>query len=344
MIVVDAERARSLGERVLGRYGASAAEARLQADLLLEADLRGRRSHGLQRLSVLTARLECGVLVAGAVPRLEWKAGSFLAVDGGDGFGVVAVRAAIEQLVLRAADTGVAAAGIRRGGHIGMLAPHLEEICGKGLVGFIMTTSEALVHPTGGRTALLGTNPIGICVPADPEPFVLDMSTAAISAGEILARGQSGEALPPGRCVDSHGNPTTDPELARAGAISPFGGSKGYGLSLAVELLVALMSATALGTDVVGTLDTDSRATKGDLVIVLDPDAVGQVATVAAISSYLDTIRAAPRAAGIDRILIPGDRMRAERARSLRDGIRYPSALWDSLLALDDNRSAGADD
>src|SRR5262249_34134003 len=152
------------------------------------------------------------------------------------------------------------AGAIRRSSHLGMLAPYVERIIAAGHIGLMLTTSEALVHPAGGRTALIGTNPIAIGIPAEPVPFVLDMSTASISAGEIMARAHTGTELPLGRAVDADGAPTTDPHRAREGSISPFGGGKGYGLALAFELLVAWATQTALGTDVRGTLDVDQLA------------------------------------------------------------------------------------
>ncbi len=127
----------------------------------------------------------------------------------------------------------------------------------QGLIGIAFATSEALVHPAGGRVALIGTNPIAIAIPAQPHPFVLDMSTAAISAGEVIALGDRNRALPAGRAIDRVGIPPTDPFAALDGAISPFGGSKGYGLGLGIELLVAMVADSELGTRVHGTLDTD---------------------------------------------------------------------------------------
>ncbi|MDO8210225.1 Ldh family oxidoreductase [Conexibacter sp. CPCC 206217] len=337
---VDAQRARRLGEAVLHAAGAPAAHAAMQAGALVEGDLRGRPSHGLQRLPTLVQRIRAGVLDPAATAALRWTGEAFLAVDGRDGFGPVAANAAIDALAERVPRSGIALAAIRRSGHIGMLAPYLERICAAGFAAIVLTTSEALVHPAGGRTALVGTNPIGIGVPAKPQPFVLDMSTAAISAGEIIAHAHRGATLPQGRAVDEAGRPTTDPERALAGAISPFGGAKGYGLGVGFELLVALLSATALGRDVHGTLDVDQLATKGDVLIVLDPRAsVGDaVASVASrIDDYLDELRAAPTAPGVPAVLVPGDRMRGARARRQRDGIPYPAALWAQLERLEES-------
>lgn len=329
--VVGADRALALGTAVLEAHGAPAEHAAAQARVLVAGDLCGRASHGMQRLPTLVGRIRSGALAPAARPALEWRAMALLQVDGHDGFGPVAMQAAIDAACERVWSTGVTVAAIRRSGHIGMLAHYLELLCARGLAGIVLTTSEALVHPAGGRIALVGTNPIGIGVPAQPHPFVLDMSTAAISAGEIIARGHRGEQLPPDRAVDEHGRPTTDPEAAQAGAISPFGGAKGYGLALGFELLVATLSGTALGTAVHGTLDVDRRATKGDVLIVLDPrtDVAGQV------RDYLRELRAAPTAPDADAVLVPGDRMRAERERRERDGIPYPTALWKQLERLE---------
>ncbi|MBS1878026.1 MAG: Ldh family oxidoreductase [Actinobacteria bacterium] len=343
LISVGHDEAQQAGEAILAKHGVGRSAAALQTSHLVEGDLRGRPSHGMQRLPTLIERIESGVLDPEAELQTSWTSDAFLAIDGHDGFGTVAIEAAIELLSDRAGRTGVAMAGVRRASHIGMLAPYLERICERGMVGIVMTTSEALVHPTGGRTALLGTNPIGVGVPADPEPFVLDMSTGSISAGEVIASAQRGESLPPGRCIDAAGNPTTVPERAQDGAISPFGGGKGYGLSLAIELLVALLSRTALGVEVRGTLDGHHPVTKGDAVIVIDPAVVGAPSPASYLSAYLEELRVAPTAPGYDSVLIPGDRMRSERERRLRAGIPLPAALWQELLRLRDEKMAGAE-
>lgn len=336
-VTVAADRARAVCAGVLAALGAPEAVAAGHAGLLVEADLRGRPSHGLQRLPVLVDRIKAGLIVPDAVPETTWVTPSFLRVDGRDGLGSVAMRTAGEALGEACEGTGLAVAAISNSGHVGMLAPYLEAICARGQIAIALTTSEALVHPAGGRTALVGTNPIGVGIPAEPDPFVLDMSTAAISAGEIIARGQRGEELPPGCAVDADGVPTTDPARALEGAISPFGGAKGYGLGLALELLVASLSRSALGTDVLGTLDTEHRTTKGDLLIVIDPAALSLPDPVAYLGGYLEELRQAPTAPGVERVLVPGDRMRAERELRLRDGIAYPAALWERLEGISAN-------
>jgi LDH2 family malate/lactate/ureidoglycolate dehydrogenase len=334
-LIVPWAQASALCERVLCHYGTPGEHAKAQAYMLVEADLRGRPSHGMQRLPTLVARIRRGLLTPRAQPALTWRTDAFATVNGGGTFGVVAAYAAIDAITSCSARTGVALAAISNSSHLGMLAPYLERMCERGLVAMALTTSEALVHPAGGREALLGTNPIGVGVPADPGPFILDMSTGAISAGEIIAHRLRGEDLPADCAVDQDGRPTTDPTRALAGAISPFGGAKGYGLGLAVELLVALLTGTALGREVKGTLDEEHPATKGDILLAIDPAAAGVADPPVYVTGYLDELRAAATAPEADAVLIPGDRMRRERRHRLRDGVPYPIALWERLTALE---------
>ena len=331
LVKIPVDTAQRLCRAVLETAGAPQANADAQTRQLIAGDLAGRPSHGLQRLPTLIERIRNGVLDPAAEPAVSVR-GAALDVDGRGGFGPVALWAAVEAAIPMARAYGVAVASVRNSGHIGMLAPYVESIARRHLIGLLLTTSEALVHPAGGSAALVGTNPIGIGVPADPEPFVLDMSTAAISAGEIMAHAERGEALPPGRAVAADGVPTTDPKAALVGAISPFGGFKGYALGLGFELLVAALTGTAMGRDVHGTLDVTEPATKGDVLIVASGDR--DAADAAAITRYLDELRASPTAPGVERVLVPGDRLRAESHRRRSDGVVYPSETWQRLSQL----------
>jgi LDH2 family malate/lactate/ureidoglycolate dehydrogenase len=289
----------------------------------------------MQRLPTLVARIANGVLDPSASPSIaSRRAAAAFTVDGRHGFGPPAAQLAIRELRDAARRFGLGVAAIRDAGHLGMLAPYVEQLASKGLIGIAFSTSEALVHPAGGRLALLGTNPIAIAIAVKGEPFVLDMSTAAISAGEVIVHAERGTRLPEGRAIDAEGHPTLDPSAAMGGALSPFGGPKGYALGLGVELLVAALAGSELGTRVHGTLDVDKRSTKGDALIAIDPAALNAAGVEDRASEYLHELRSSPPAPGSAGILIPGDRMRAERARRMEAGILYPAGTWRRLLAL----------
>lgn len=342
LIRVDAAEEQGLIVDVLRGLGASEDEATQQAKVLVEADLRARPSHGVQRLPVIAQRIRRQLIRPATLYTASWSADALLTVDGRQGFGPYVAMRAAEAIGQRAARTGVAAAAIRNSSHLGMLALYVEPLAAAGAIALAFTTSEALVHPWGGRVALVGTNPLAVAVPTDDEPFVLDMATGAISAGELIARGQRGQALPPGCAVDAEGSPTVDPAAAQLGAISPFGGAKGFGLGLAIELLVAALTETALGEEVRGTLDVTDPVTKGDVLIAFDPQAAGLAPFGERLAQYLRALRASPPAPGSGGVAIPGDRARAERGLRLSDGIPLPASLWRELVQLRDGIARGA--
>ncbi|OMQ16690.1 hypothetical protein A7K94_0200860 [Modestobacter sp. VKM Ac-2676] len=323
---------RTVGE-ILQNVGIPGSDADVQAELLLDGDLRGHHSHGIRRLPVLVERIRNGLIATTADVRIEWRTDSFATVDGGWGLGAVVAHAAVDAVMGRADSTGIAVAAVHGAGHVGMLAPHVERIAAGGQIGIALTTSEALVHPWGGSQALIGTNPIGIAVPTLEVPLVLDMSTASVSMGRILEHLGRGRPIPDGWAVDQDGQPTNDAAAATRGAISPFGGAKGYALGLAFEAVVAVLTGTALGTGVRGTLDTTEPTTKGDVFLAVSLARLGLEGALPAVTAWLEELRSS----GVDParpVTVPGDRSRALRAQRMADGVPLHRSTWTETLAL----------
>lgn len=328
---ISAERERRLIVTALTEAGVARAAAGAQADWLVEADLRGHPSHGIQRLPVLVERVRRELVNPTASPRLDWATESALLVDGDAGLGPWAGLKAMTALIERTPDTGVTVAAMRNAHHLGLLSLYVERAAARGLIGLALTTSEALVHPWGGARALIGTNPIAVAIPARPAAFVLDMATSEVSMGKVIAADQRGDSLEPGWAIDSDGQPTDDP--ARVTALTPFGGAKGYGLGLAIELLVGVLSRTALGEGVLGTLDVEHPPTKGDLFVCLAPERFGVAEELEdTVDGYLAEVRRSSARGG--RVSIPGDGARRRRAKAMRDGVELPEALVDQLREL----------
>jgi len=320
-------------ERILARQGVPPDHARIQANLFIGAQMRGTASHGLLRLRRVVERLKAGLSLAGETGHQEWTAKSFLSVDGKGGLGPVVARAALDAVIPRARETGIAIAAIRNAGHLGAIAYYADYVARQGLTVIALTISEALVHPFGGRKAMIGTNPVAIGVPATPEPLVLDMATSLVSMGKIHDHANRGAPIPQGWALDADGNPTTDAAAAKHGAISPFGGAKGYALGLAFEVLVASLAASAIGTGVRGTLDSEHPSNKGDLFIVIAPPHAE--AAKALVTEYLAAIRTSPPADPARPVLIPGDRAHAARDKSKVEGVTLDDGLWEDLRKLD---------
>jgi L-2-hydroxycarboxylate dehydrogenase (NAD+) len=334
-IVVSAEDVRSTIIHVLSKLGASERESSIQADVLTEADLRGHHSHGLQRLPVLAARIRKQLIRVMAEPDYIWTADAVLSVDGKDGLGPFVAETAHEIAKSRLQEKGIVAVAIRNSSHIGMIGYYSEKRAREGIVCIAMTESEALVHPHGGTKALVGTNPIAIGIPSEPAPFVFDMATFTSAIGKIYASKHRGETIPLGWAIDAEGKPTTDPDAALKGSLTPLAGPKGYGLGISIGILAGLLPGAEIGRTVLGTLDTEFRCTKGDLFLLLNPAAFPGGALLAAhVASYLDELRSSPPQNNCDQVIVPGDRARKVREERMRSGIPLPKEVWHAAERL----------
>ncbi|MFZ2857996.1 Ldh family oxidoreductase [Acidovorax sp.] len=328
-MLVPHEKAVAAAIEALENANVPSDHARLQVDLLVEADLRGRASHGLMRLPRIVERIGNGVTDPNTTGCIEWR-GNVAFVDGQMGMGPIIACNAIDQLMQRVETAGVAVAAIRNSNHLGMLAWYAERVARQGKVLLAMCTSEALVHPWGGRHAMLGTNPLAIGVPAGKTPFVLDMATSLVSMGQIHDYALRNAPIPPSWALDAEGNATTDARLAKAGSIAPFGEAKGYALGIALEVLITALTASAVGRNVVGTLDSTQACNKGDVFIVIDP--IAQPGVTESIERYLDDVRASGL---VEKpVAVPGDRALATRAKRQRDGLELAEDVWARLQSL----------
>lgn len=318
---------RSTALEALANAGVSPADAEIQLSLLLDAELRGVASHGLLRLPRVLERIANGVTDPASPAAFEWRASALLDVDGRQGLGPVVAMHALDRICGRARETGVASAVIRNCDHLGMLAWYAEHVAGRGQVLIALTVSEALVHPWGGRQAMLGTNPIAIGIPTDSNPFVFDMATSLVSMGKIHDHANRGVPIPEGWALDAEGNATTDATAAKAGAIAPFGGAKGYGLGLAFELLVTSLTGAAIGPAVRGTLDSDIPCNKGDVFIVIE----SHHGMASVVSRFMDELRNSPPIDPAVPVRVPGDRARSTRERRAAEEITLPAEIWNRI-------------
>ena len=326
--------ARGLATALLVQFGAPVNHATQQSEMLIEAEMRGHPSHGLLRLPRLLERLKKGLVDPDAQGTHQWTSPGLLSVDGQHGFGPVVAMRALDAISNRAHETGICLAAISNANHLGMLAYYVEHAARRGQIALALSTSEALVHPWGGTQAMLGTNPLAIAIPSGDHPFVLDLATGLVSMGKIHDHALRGAPIPAGWALDRNGNETTDANLAKSGSLAPFGEAKGYGLGLAIELLVASLAGSALAPNVRGTLDADHFANKGDVLIVIDPPS--QPGLALTLTDYLEAVRHSAPQDATRPVSIPGDGARRRREAALHTGLAIEGDLWAVLTgALD---------
>jgi L-2-hydroxycarboxylate dehydrogenase (NAD+) len=328
---------------LLGTIGTPPDIAADVAEVLIASDRRGIASHGTARLPNYVALVEAGVLDPAARPVREAGRSALVRFDGRNGWGHHASRVAVDWAIDAVAEVGAATAVVRNSNHYGIAGWYALRAAERGLIGVSLSNTSPLVAPTRSRVAMLGTNPIAIAAPAGRfGSFCLDMATSTVPRGRIEVAARRGESLPVGWAIDAEGRPAVTPEAALAGALHPLGGEestagyKGYGLSLAVDMLTGVLGGAAFGPNIIGLFSTEAPSDLGQTFIVIDPAAIDEPgAFERRLEGYLEQLVAAPLAPGAPgRVLVPGEPEAAAAARSDEQGVVIDRVHADGLRAL----------
>jgi LDH2 family malate/lactate/ureidoglycolate dehydrogenase len=235
---------RRFATECLARLGAPPTTAGSVAASLVLSNLVGHDSHGVIRLVQYANWIRDGQIRPAAEPVVRRHRGAVAVVDGGWGFGQLAARMATDHVREIARDYGVAAVAIADCNHIGRLGEYVGSLASDGLMGMAWCNSGPVVAPFGGTGRALGTNPFAWAAPSgDDHPLVVDFSTAGVAEGKLRIAAAAGNPVGPGLIVDVTGQPTIEPaDFFAGGALLPFGGHKGSGLSVMIELLGGLLT------------------------------------------------------------------------------------------------------
>lgn len=314
--VAEAER---FARDVLITVNADPAHAAITAESLVYADRSGIASHGLLRLPLYAEAAHQGGI--NTAPQLRWlrreSGGGLLEADAA--FGQVAmdeaVRFALEELS-RSASVTVAVQG---SSHSGAGAFWVEKLAERGFIAVATSTTGPAVAPFGGAGKVLGTNPLSISLPTDTDQaMTVDMATSSGAYGKVVAARNSGEPIPQGWAVDAEGLPTTNPDEALEGALTPFGGHKGSGIAVALEGLSAVLGSAAFAYETEDIwINPASRMNVGHTVLAINPEAFSGGDHVRARTG---TLRQKVRASG-ENVVAPGDVESASR-RARREQIQ----------------------
>jgi LDH2 family malate/lactate/ureidoglycolate dehydrogenase len=310
---------------VVESLGCPPGDARILANALVEADVRGGSTHGVSRLAIYARRIQKGLIDPRASLRVEPGGPAVLVADAGSGLGQVQAMKVLERLEPLARQRGVASATIRNSQHFGALAYYCAWAAERDMILLAMTNAEPAMAPHGGSEAYFGTNPIGVGFPTNLGfPITVDMATSVVARGNIIAAARKGQPIPAGWAVDREGNPTTDAEAALAGAVLTMAGHKGYALALMVELLAGVLSGAAVGDDV-GSMykQMERRQNVGHFFCLLD---VASFMEVRRFKDRVDALAAAikrgRRLPGVPEILLPGEPEHRVSLDNRRLGVR----------------------
>jgi LDH2 family malate/lactate/ureidoglycolate dehydrogenase len=264
---------RDFMEQVFIKAGTPPEDARVCAEVLIAADLRGIESHGVGRLKVYYERIRAGVQRVETEMEIVQETETTAVVDGQHGMGAVIASRSMRLAMDKARQHGLGAVAVRNSTHFGIAGYYALMAAQEGMIGLAMTNARSVIPPTFGAERQLGTNPIAFAAPSDGDfPFCFDAATSTVSRGKIEVLARAEKPTPEGWVIDAEGQSLSDSKqilrdlsigkallLPLGGAGEATGGYKGYGLATLVEILCATLCGGAFLQDMLGLAPDGSR-------------------------------------------------------------------------------------
>ena len=333
-VLVGKDELTRFAARIFTALRVNEAQARLWAEVLVWADLRGVSSHGVMRIPAYANHLRLSEYNSAPNMRMTRLGGAAAVLDADLAPGPIALMAAMEEAIALARKMQVGWCVARNITHPGAIGYFAAVAARAGLAGMATCASQPMMAYQGTRVAAVSTNPIAIAIPGgEHAPLMLDMSTAEVAMGKIMSSRTAGRAIPDSWGLDAEGRATTDPN--KVAVLQPMSGAKGSGLSLMIECLTSLF----VGNPLIEPVLRSGRPLQGrpmnGLAVAIDPAVFGDIHRFRAnVDALAASIAVLPRADGVERVFLPGERGDAVLAQRTAKGIPLPRKVVRDLNAL----------
>jgi len=324
-----------LSQDILIACNVPAADARVVGDHLIECNLRGLDSHGIQRLVQYVDLIEAGGIVPGAQIKIISDTGSTAVMDCGLNFGQVAGLEAVNWAISRAREHGLSMIVTRRCNHVGRVGAYSEAVARAGMIALAGCNGPKSAHwvpPFGGRDGRFCSNPFSFAAPTSSDPVVLDWSTSASSEGKLRTYKNRGQMLPDFWVADTKGNPSKDPNVYYGppeGVILPLGGVTGYkgtALAMMVEVLGGALSSQSI-------TQKDVSFVNGLFLIVIDISRfVGPEQFNALLDEMVSYLKSSQPVSEDQRVFFPGEPDYLQRLIRMKEGIEIDPPTWAKVV------------
>ena len=337
---------KELAALVMEKSGISREDSATVAEVLLTSDLYGIESHGIQRLGMYITGMDVGRINPNAKMRIVKETPVSAVIDADAGMGQPVGVKAMSMAIEKASKTGFGMVLVNNSNHYGIAGYYSMMAAEKGMFGMSMTNTEGLVVPTFGKSPMLGTNPIAVTMPASPTPFHLDVSTSVVTAGKMEVYGRAKKPVPDGWSVNSDGLVNTDAQvfldirknkldgglLTLGGFGETFGGHKGFGFSMLVEIMTGVMSLGNTSPHVRRVPNVEKCA---HMFQAIDYGIFGDKKEIEAkLSEYMREIRDSKKADGYDRIYVHGEKEVEAKAKVLKEGVFMQESTANEVIGL----------
>ena len=300
----------NLANKTLLANGCDEETSNILSDLIMKAERDGSLSHGLFRLPAYVAGLKSGKINGKNRPKISKITPSVVKVDGNNCLAPMVLNKSLPELIKAAQENGVAVLSITNSHHMAAMWPETEAIAEEGLVAFACTSYKPAVAPAGSIKPLFGTNPISFAWPRkNKPPVVYDMATASMAMGEVQVAKREGHKVPLGTGLTKEGKDTTDPaEIADGGVLLPFGGYKGSGIAMMVELLAGALVGDNFSYETAEKDNNDGGPPSGgEFILAISPDKLSKNNWDEHSSKFFEKMKA------MGDVRLPGERRHKNR-------------------------------
>ena len=331
--MIDAGTLQAFTAKVFEGLGMPAADAAIEAEVLVWANLRGIDSHGVQRVAAYSRAVDSGGMNPRPHIQVERETAATVLIEADHAFGPVVTVQAMERVIAKARSAGIGWGLIRNTSHQGAMAYYTQMAARAGLAGLAVVCSPPNMAPPGAKQAGTHNSPIAVAVPGAQRPAIsLDMATSVAAGGKLDVARDKGVAIPEEWALDAEGRPTTDP--ARSAFLRPAAGYKGYGLALIFECLSSLMVGNPLLSTTISGEGAPRPGTQNSFVAAIDIAAFTDVeAFKRDVDRLADTMNGLDTVDGAPPILVPGQPEERVLAERTANGIPLPPGTVAKLRA-----------
>ena len=310
-------------------------EARISAEVIINAELVGAPSHGVSRLKMYCERIKKKLINPKAIINIKKISNSISLVNANNSIGFVAADIGIKQAISNAKKTGIGLVGVRNSGHYGLSSYFIQKAVSKNLIAMCFTNAPPAIAPYGAKRSLFGTNPIAFGFPSSKKkPFIFDSSMSKINRGKIRVAAKLGKKIPYGVALDKNGKITTNAKKALEGVQLPMGDFRGSGLAWVVDILSGVVTGSAHSGKVKDPFDDFSGPQNiGHLFIVFKSNLFNK-RFKNEINKNINTVKRLPKLKGVTEIKYPGQKKYERYQNNLNKNIYLSKKVEKELEVL----------
>ena len=323
--------------KVFASNGFNEENALQMADVLCMAEARGVYSHGIQMVPAYMRMVNEKIVTPNPDIKVVAESESTIKIDGDRGFGGIVVAKAVKLAAEKAKKSGSCSVAIANSPHYGAGAYYVQKAADLGQIGYLYANADKTASPFGGAGKYFGTNPYSFAAPAGKYKYVtLDMATTVTAWSKLYAAIQDGvKEVSPLMGVDRNGKPCTDPEeILYHGALSHFGGPKGYGIAFMIALVTGVLTGPKFLAD-----DIECQGFRSGTATISSYLQVTDIAHFTPVEEYVRKmeefvadLKSVKPAEGFKEVFFPGEMENRNLARALEEGVTIHDAAYNNFI------------